>query len=30
MKFTLAPAQVSWEFHGIDGSISDRGLDTCR
>jgi len=30
MRFTLRPAQIDWEFHGIDGSISDRGLDTCR
>lgn len=30
VKFTLRPAQIDWEFHGIDGSIVDRGLDTCR
>jgi acid phosphatase type 7 len=30
MRFTLRPAQIDWEFLGIDGSISDRGLDTCR
>jgi alkaline phosphatase len=30
MRFMLRPAQIDWEFHGIDGSISDRGLDTCR
>jgi hypothetical protein len=30
MRFTLRPAQLEWEFLGIDGSISDRGLDTCR
>ena len=30
MRFTLRPAQVDWEFLGIDGSVSDRGLDTCR
>lgn len=30
VKFTLRPAQVDWEFLGIDGSVSDRGLDTCR
>ncbi len=30
MRFTLRPAQVDWEFHTIDGSVSDRGLDTCR
>jgi acid phosphatase type 7 len=29
-KFTLRPAQVDWEFVGVDGSIADRGLDTCR
>ncbi|HEX6163828.1 MAG TPA: metallophosphoesterase [Vicinamibacterales bacterium] len=30
VKFTLRPAQVDWEFLGIDGSVNDRGLDTCR
>jgi hypothetical protein len=30
VRFTLRPAQVDWEFHAIDGTISDRGLDTCR
>jgi acid phosphatase type 7 len=30
MRFTLRPAQVEWEFLGIDGSVGDRGLDTCR
>jgi 3',5'-cyclic AMP phosphodiesterase CpdA len=30
VRFTLRPAQVDWEFLGIDGSVSDRGLDTCR
>jgi 3',5'-cyclic AMP phosphodiesterase CpdA len=30
VRFTLRPAQVDWEFVGIDGSIGDRGLDTCR
>ncbi len=30
VRFTLRPAQVDWEFLGIDGSIGDRGLDTCR
>lgn len=30
VRFTLRPAQVDWEFVGIDGSVSDRGLDTCR
>jgi acid phosphatase type 7 len=30
IHFTLRPAQFDWEFLGIDGSIADRGLDTCR
>lgn len=30
LRLTLRPAQVAWEFLGIDGSVSDRGLDTCR
>ena len=30
VRFTLRPAQVEWEFLGVDGSIGDRGLDTCR
>ena len=30
VKFTLRPAQVDWEFLGVDGSVSDRGLETCR
>jgi len=30
IRFTLRPAQVEWEFLGIDGSVNDRGLDTCR
>jgi acid phosphatase type 7 len=30
VRFTLRPGQVDWEFHGIDGSVSDPGLDTCR
>jgi acid phosphatase type 7 len=30
MRFTLRPAQVDWEFLGIDGAVNDRGLDTCR
>jgi len=30
VRFTLRPAQVNWEFMGIDGTISDPGLDTCR
>lgn len=29
-RFVLRPAQVDWEFIGIDGSVLDRGLDTCR
>ena len=29
-RFTLRPAQVDWEFVGLDGSTADRGLDTCR
>lgn len=29
-RFTLRPAQVDWEFLGLDGSVLDRGLDTCR
>jgi acid phosphatase type 7 len=29
-RFTLRPAQLDWEFVGLDGSIVDRGLDTCR
>ena len=29
-RFTMAPAQLSWEFLGVDGSVGDRGLDTCR
>jgi len=29
-RFTLRPAQVDWEFIGLDGSVLDRGLDTCR
>ena len=29
-RFTLAPAQLNWEFLAIDGSVADRGLDTCR
>jgi acid phosphatase type 7 len=29
-RFTMAPAQISWEFLAIDGSVNDRGLDTCR
>jgi hypothetical protein len=30
VRLTLRPAQVDWEFLAIDGSIGDRGLDTCR
>jgi hypothetical protein len=30
MYFTLRPAAIEWEFHAIDGSVTDRGLDTCR
>ena len=30
VRFVLRPAQVDWEFLGIDGSVNDRGLDTCR
>ena len=30
VRFVLRPAQVEWEFLGVDGSIGDRGLDTCR
>ena len=30
MHLTLRPAQIDWEFLGIDGSVADRGLDTCR
>lgn len=30
LRLTLRPAQVDWAFHGIDGSVSDPGLDTCR
>jgi 3',5'-cyclic AMP phosphodiesterase CpdA len=30
IKFTLRPAQVEWEFLAIDGTVADRGLDTCR
>lgn len=29
-RFTLRPAQLDWEFVGLDGAIADRGLDTCR
>jgi hypothetical protein len=30
MQLTLRPAQVEWEFLTLDGSVADRGLDTCR
>ena len=30
VRFTLRPAQVDWEFVAVDGTIGDRGLDTCR
>lgn len=30
VRFTLRPAQVEWEFLGLDGAVHDRGLDTCR
>jgi hypothetical protein len=29
-RFTLRPAQVDWEYVSLDGSVADRGLDTCR
>jgi len=29
-RFTLRPAQVEWEFIGLDNAVADRGLDTCR
>ena len=29
-RFTLRPAQVDWEFVAVDGTVLDRGLDTCR
>jgi hypothetical protein len=29
-RFTLRPAQVDWEFIGLDGTVLDSGLDTCR
>ena len=29
LRLTLRPAQVEWEFHAIDGTILDPGLDTC-
>lgn len=30
VRFTLKPAQVEWAFLGVDGSVNDPGLDTCR
>jgi hypothetical protein len=30
LRLTLRPAQVDWEFITLDGSVADRGLDTCR
>lgn len=30
VRFTLRPALVEWAFLGIDGSVNDSGLDTCR
>lgn len=30
VRFILKPAQVEWSFYGIDGSVTDAGLDTCR
>jgi hypothetical protein len=30
MSFTLRPAAIEWEFVAVDGSVLDRGLDTCR
>jgi hypothetical protein len=30
LRFTLRPAQFDWEFLALDGSVADRGLDTCR
>ena len=30
LRLTLRPAQLDWEFIGLDGAVSDRGLDTCR
>ena len=30
LRLTLRPAQVEWEFITLDGSVADRGLDTCR
>lgn len=30
VRFILRPALVEWAFLGIDGSVGDSGLDTCR
>ena len=30
VRFILKPAIVEWAFLGIDGSVNDPGLDTCR
>ena len=30
VRFTLRPALFEWAFLGVDGSVSDSGLDTCR
>jgi len=30
VRFTLRPALVEWAFLGVDGSVNDTGLDTCR
>ena len=30
LRLTLRPARVDWEFVGVDGSVGDSGLDTCR
>ncbi len=30
IRLVLRPAQVDWEFLAVDGSVLDRGLDTCR
>ncbi|MFM8535365.1 MAG: metallophosphoesterase family protein [Acidimicrobiia bacterium] len=30
VRLTLRPAQLEWEFLTIDGTVADRGLDTCR
>lgn len=30
VRLTLKPAIVEWAFMGVDGSVGDSGLDTCR